>query len=276
MSSPTKIDARQAVLRTALGMVGSAANAQLDAILQAIDPELAKLFEDRNILLTDGGNITFTGTQIQFSEILNLHINSQVAGGSPTVISLGSTSQTVADGDMFYAVIDRTTPASTTVTVASSLPTVTSANQEVFLIAKRKDALDGTKRVYFRNGTAISEGESVRLGAAGSGGIQIETGQTIASGGTISLAVAGLQYIPVAGTSGDTVASTTPFGATPPNDGTIIYLEGTDDSNPLVIQNNDATNGCILAGDITLYKYTVLGLVYRSAIGRYVEISRVS
>ena len=56
---PTKFDTRQSLNRSALSMVGSAANAQLDSILSSVDGELAKLFEDRNALLTGGGQISY-------------------------------------------------------------------------------------------------------------------------------------------------------------------------------------------------------------------------
>ena len=157
-------------------MVGSAANATFSSILPLIDAELSKLYEDRNILLTDGGLITYTGTQLQFTENLNLTVNSRVAGGSPVIISLGSSTVTFANGDMWYAIINRTAGTATTA-VASTLPAVTSSNQEVFLLAKRDDAGDGTQRVYFRSGMAMNSGQTVRLGSAGTG-----SGTTTGSG----------------------------------------------------------------------------------------------
>jgi hypothetical protein len=154
-------------------MIGNNANEQLSVLLPRIDGEIAKLFEDRNALLTDGGTITFTGTQVQFSEALKLTLNQKVSGAVPQVISLGSTSQNfVSSGDMMIAVIDRTAGTATVsiITAGNALPAVSAANQEVFLIAKRVDAGDGTQRLYFRNGAAFNAGQSARLGSAGSGG----------------------------------------------------------------------------------------------------------
>ena len=151
-------------------MVGSAANAQGSAILPLIDAELAKLFEDRNILLTDGGLITFTGTQLQFTENLNIVLNQKISGAAPQVISLGSSNVNFsASGRMWYAVIDRGAGTAVQTTDATTLPAVTSANQEVFLIAKRVDAGDGTQRIYWRNGMGQNAGQTLRLGASGSG-----------------------------------------------------------------------------------------------------------
>lgn len=164
----TKLDDRQVVNRSALSMVGSAANDTLDTIFPKIDAELAKLFEDRNITLVDGGVITIpsAGTSVTFTQALKLHVNSQVTGGTPTVIDLGSTTRTLSTNlKMIYAVINRTAGTAVVTDDASSLPTQTSANQEVVLIAKRIDSADGTKTIYFRNGMTIVAGQSARLGS---------------------------------------------------------------------------------------------------------------
>jgi len=167
---PTKLDARQTILRSTPNLIGSAANTSVDTLLTNLDADLGQLFEDRNILLTQGGLITYTGTQVQFTEALKLEVNSKIAGGAPVIIDLGSTTRNVsASGRMIYAVIDRTAGTATITDDATTLPVVSNANQEVFLLAKRQDAVDGTKRLYFRNGMALNEGQTVRLGASGSG-----------------------------------------------------------------------------------------------------------
>lgn len=166
----TKLDNRQVVNRSALSMIGSAANDTLDTIFPKIDAELAKLFEDRNITLVDGGIITFpaAGTSVTFTTNLKLHINSQVAGGSPTVIDLAATTRTLsANLKMVYAVINRSAGTATVTDDSSTLPAQTSANQEIVLIAKRVDSGDGTKRVYFRGGFSLSAGQSSRFGTSG-------------------------------------------------------------------------------------------------------------
>jgi len=171
--NPNKIDARQAILKQALNMAGTSSGAGLDTILEAVDPEIAKLFEDRNIFLTDGGLITFTGSQLQFTENLNIVLNQKISGAVPQIISLGSSNQNFTNsGDMLIAVINRTAGTGTLsiVTNGSALAAVSSANQEVFLVAKRIDAGDGTQRLYWRNGTSMNAGQTLRLGQSSAGG----------------------------------------------------------------------------------------------------------
>lgn len=169
----TRQDIRQSILRSALSMIGSAANATGATILPLIDAELAKLFEDRNVMLTDGGLITFTGTQLQFTENLKITLNQKVSGAVPQVIDLGNSNQNfTTSGDMWVAVINRSagTATSSIITAGNPLPAVTSANQEVFLLAKRVDATDGTQRIYWRNGFAQNAGQTLRLGQGGGSG----------------------------------------------------------------------------------------------------------
>jgi len=154
-------------------MIGSAAQDTLDTVLSKVDAELAKLFEDRNIFLIQGGQITFTGSSIVTTENLKIELEQKISGAVPQTIDLGAGPFAFASsGDMLVAVIDRTAGTATVsvITTGNPLPAVTSTNQEVFLIAKRVDAGDSTKRVYFRDGTAIDEGQTVRLGGASSGG----------------------------------------------------------------------------------------------------------
>ena len=171
--SANKFDARQSELRAALAMAGTSNPTNLDQIFPIYDAEIAKLFEDRNVLLTDGGNLTFTGTSLSFTTNLNLSINQNVAGATPYVINLGSSSQTFTNSeDMLIATINRTAATGTLSIVASgsAIPAANGTNQEIFLIAKRKDDSDGTQRLYFRNGFVLGAGQTSRLGAASSGG----------------------------------------------------------------------------------------------------------
>lgn len=162
------VDLRQTRHRSNLPFITGASDSLGNTIISNLDAEVSKLFEDRNVLLTQGGLITYTGTQVTFTEALKLEINSKIAGGAPTVIDLGSTTRTVsADGRMIYAVIDRSLGTATVTDDAATLPAVTNSNQEVFLLAKRVDAGDGTKRLYWRTGATFNENDFGRLGGVG-------------------------------------------------------------------------------------------------------------
>lgn len=157
-------------VQSALPFNGGLSREDLQTVLNTNDADIAKLYEDRNALLTDGGLISYTGTQVQFTEDLKLEINSKVAGGSPVIINLGQATLDIsANGRMIYAVIDRSLGTAVVTDDSATLPAVVAANKEVFLIAKRSDSDDGIKRLYFRSGTALDEGDTVRLGASGSG-----------------------------------------------------------------------------------------------------------
>lgn len=133
-----KVSTRQLRQHTVLPMIGNSADEAGDSLLSKIDAQTSKLFEDRNVMLTDGGLVTFTGTQIQFTEALNLVLNQKVSGATPQIISLAATTRTVsASGRMVYAVVDRTAGTATVTDDATTLAAAASANQEVFLIGKR-------------------------------------------------------------------------------------------------------------------------------------------
>lgn len=106
------------------------------------------------------------------------------------------------------------------------------------------------------------------------GGFSVASTQSVAGGGTIPLGAGFFQTIPVAGSGGAQAASTTPFGSTPPLNGTVLRLIGTSNSNTLTLAHNDATNGCLLAGECVLGRGSVIDLQYVSSLSRYVEISR--
>ena len=179
----SKFDSRQVKNVAALPQVGSSANDTLNTILPQIDAELSKLFEDRNLLLVDGGTIAVNAgaTSVTFSASLKLHVNSLVAGGSPKVIDLGATTRAFSsDGNMLYAIINRTAATASMVADSATLPAQTSANQEIVLIAKRV----GTT-IYFRDGAAIPAGRTVSLGTSDLyGSLGSITNQLVKTSGT--------------------------------------------------------------------------------------------
>lgn len=160
----TRVDARQSIVRDSLGQLTGASNSELDDIATAANNQLAKLFEDRNVMLTGGGTITNTGgTSLSFSSNFVLYVNSNIAGAAPYTVSIGFSPWAFGtDGDMAYIVVtSRSAGTFALTTDAATLPAVNSANQEVFMIAKRV----GT-RIFLMNGQSLGSGESASLGSA--------------------------------------------------------------------------------------------------------------
>lgn len=198
-------------LETALPFIGNASRQDLQSTLGQVDPEISKLFEDRNLILTQGGLITFTGTQLQTTEDLNLEVNSQVAGGTPTIIDLGPGPFSLsASGTMVYAVVNRTLGTATVTDNATTLPAVVYANQEVFLIAKRVDAPspDNTMRCYLRDGTVINAGDTTRLG--GSAGATYTSSDELDNLGIASSVISSSSPIAENSAENTTVGTTAP------------------------------------------------------------------
>lgn len=83
-----------------------------------------------------------------------------------------------------------------------------------------------------------------------------------------------LQHWRVQGSSGPVTLSSTPFGTSPPQDRTIICLAGTSDSNTVTIEVNDAADGVVGNGNVTLGLYESACFRYLSTEDRYIIESR--
>ena len=107
-----------------------------------------------------------------------------------------------------------------------------------------------------------------------SGGTSMLTLQTLENGDTIALGTSSTQLIKVVGDGGAVTLSTTPFGLTPPDTGTTVTITGTNSVNTVTITHNDAADGCILNGDVTLGSFDSVTLIYDASVDRYLELSR--
>ena len=124
------------------------------------------------------------------------------------------------------------------------------------------------------------------LGTNGSGtlswvdatsGYSANTSTSLTDSGSIAIGTANadrLQHWVVAGASGAVTLSTSPFGTTDPQDRTIICLVGNSDTNTVTIPVNDAANGMVGNGDVTLGQYDTACFRYVSSIDRYVLESK--
>lgn len=98
--------------------------------------------------------------------------------------------------------------------------------------------------------------------------------QSIPAGGTIAITAPKTQLLPIQGSGAAVTASNTPFGTTPPKNGTRIIVIGGHDTNTVELAHNDAVNGCLLVGPAKLKKYAQIEFLYVGAFSRYVEVTR--
>lgn len=111
-------------------------------------------------------------------------------------------------------------------------------------------------------------------GGGGAGGYVINTAQDIPNNGTIVLTADKMQWNKVKGDAGPQNANLSPFAA-PALPGTVITLEGLDDTDYLMIPHSDTDGGCINPGkgDIYLMKGTTVTYMYDATADRYKSIS---
>lgn len=101
----------------------------------------------------------------------------------------------------------------------------------------------------------------------------ITSALTLTGSGSLSpSATKRFQTFLVQGNSAAVTLSSTPFGATPPPDGGIIYLIGNSDTNTVEIPVNDAANGCLMDGSVILAKGQTASFMYSSTLARYVRL----
>lgn len=103
--------------------------------------------------------------------------------------------------------------------------------------------------------------------------IDSSTNQAISASGQITVQNSTFQHLKVSGDGGAVTASTTPFTGTLP-DRSIIILQGTDSTNTVQLNNNDAAGGCILNGSATLAEYFIIKLLYDGTANRFIELER--
>lgn len=98
---------------------------------------------------------------------------------------------------------------------------------------------------------------------------------SLTAGGSITLNTMPFQqYVVDAATAAGAILSTTPFGATLPTKVIDIVLIGNSNANPVGLRHNDASGGCILAGDWDSNLDGTIHLRFFPYRSRYVEISR--
>ena len=119
------------------------------------------------------------------------------------------------------------------------------------------------------------DGQSANTAPSILSGYEVVANQDITASGTITLGTFVFQVLKVTGTPGAVTASLIPFGTSPPNDGTIIKLEGQDNTNTVTITSNDNDNGVLLNGaSVILKRFDIVELRYDDTEKRYIEQNR--
>jgi hypothetical protein len=168
------LDSRQITQAAATTMIGNQTDIAFNSLITNIDAQMQKIYSSNNEYLCDGGSITFSGGVVTFTEDLFL-VFTQGIGSSPSTpqtinLTNGTLTYTIPNGSSLVATVNRTL-GQASLSVVSSINPANYANQDMFVIAYRKDSADSTITMYVRNGMAIADGQTVRLGAgSGSGG----------------------------------------------------------------------------------------------------------
>lgn len=121
--------------------------------------------EDRNILISGGGTVSFVASSGLITWSQPIVFMSPIAGFK---LTLGAGSATLADGAVLYVNVTRSPTGNTSLSplVASQVPNTDSA----MLVAIRSGSA-----VYFRNGSQVSDGQSTSLFSSGG----LPTGTTL-------------------------------------------------------------------------------------------------
>lgn len=100
--------------------------------------------------------------------------------------------------------------------------------------------------------------------------------ESIISNGVISLTLnQSIQMRRVQGNGAPITANNNPFGSmSGADDGLLIILIGSDDTNTVKIPESDTQYGCYINGSATLKRGFVLGLIYDSVAERFYELFR--
>lgn len=129
--------------------------------------------EDRSAFLRSDDVVTWTGTQLEFTQDIILEIINTKAGGvSLHTVDVGDSPLVLADGESLYVKIDRSQPSETITLINSGvtpIPAQTQADEDVFVFFKRIDALGAGYIHIPLHKQVLEPGQTVRLGASGSG-----------------------------------------------------------------------------------------------------------
>jgi hypothetical protein len=149
---------------------GTAAE-NLTARLGSLTNSMGDSQEDRSALFRSDLPVTWTGSQILFtSDIVLTVLNTKSGTVKTATILVANSPISLTDGQMAYITIDRTLASENlTPTIASSTPAQLQANKDIIILAYRKDVSGAGYLHLPLHKQVMNPGQTVRLGASGSG-----------------------------------------------------------------------------------------------------------
>ena len=170
---------------TAIGLTSETANPSYSSNIRGTAAEsviarsgvmtnaLGDYQEDRSAYLRSDAEVTWTGTELQFTTDLILEIINTKSGTlTQHKIALADSPLAVADGESLYINIDRTTASETLTAInsgATPIPAQIQAQKDVFVLFRRQDAVGVAYLHIPLHKQVLSAGQTVRLGASGAG-----------------------------------------------------------------------------------------------------------
>lgn len=135
---------------------------QFESFVESVDSSSYASREDRNVLITGGGSVSFVNGELSWSSPID--VLSPISGFK---VHIANGSAEIEIGDSLYIDLTRNPLGSqqSSVLTAKSVPNTDSA----FLIARRVDDF-----VYFRNGSRIKDGESKTLFEGSDAGFEVD------------------------------------------------------------------------------------------------------
>lgn len=114
--------------------------------------------------------VVWTGTQIEFAEDIVLEMLKEDGTQQTYTIDSGDSPVAMTDGQYASLTVDRTQATQTLSLTVGTAPAEATGASEVVIFAKRQDALGVAYLHLPLHKQVLNEGQSVRLGASGSGG----------------------------------------------------------------------------------------------------------
>lgn len=170
---------------TAIGLTSETANPSYSSNIRGTAAEsviarsgvqtdaLGDYQEDRSAYLRSDAEVTWTGTELQFTTDIVLEIiNTKDGTLTQHSIALADSPLALADGESLYINISRTTASETLTAInsgATPIPAQIQAQKDVFILFRRQDAVGVAYLHIPLHKQVLSAGQTVRLGASGAG-----------------------------------------------------------------------------------------------------------